>query len=238
MRQLVLWDVDGTLVDFQGLGSSIYADAFRAATGEELRHQPVTTGRTEWAIIDALLAVHGIQATDDLRRSFFDAIDQATMQAAPDLAARGKVLPGVATVLTHLARLDVVQSLATGNTPTVAHIKLNVLRVGHQLDLKIGSYGTDSPYRPDLVKHAINRATEHRGAIPGATIVVGDTPWDIDAARAHGVVAVGIATGAFNEEELDSSGATLTLPALGTPQHRQRLYDLLGIDPPPEPPET
>jgi phosphoglycolate phosphatase-like HAD superfamily hydrolase len=138
-------------------------------------------------------------------------------------------LPGVAPVLDQLARLNIVQSLATGNTPAVARIKLSALRVGHQLDLKIGSYGTDSPLRPDLVKHAIDRATKHHGAIPGAVIVVGDTPWDMDAACAHGAVAVGIATGAYTEEELASSGARLALPSLGTPQHRQRLYRLLGI---------
>lgn len=230
MKLLILWDVDGTLVDFQGLASSIYAEAFQSVTGIELLHEPVTTGRTEWAIIDALLAAHDIPSTDELRTAFFAAIDQSTARMVSELAARGRVLPGVAITLVHLAGIpNVVQSVATGNTPTVAHRKLHVLGLAHLVDLDVGGYGTDSPHRPDLVKHAIKRATQRHGMAPERVIVVGDTPWDIEAARAHGAIAVGLATGAFSEEEPHEVGAALCLAGLRTGPQRYRLYGTLGI---------
>jgi len=119
--------------------------------------------------------------------------------------------------------------VAAGNTPTVAHRKLHALGLAHLVDLDVGGYGTDSPHRPELVKHAIKRATQRHGMAPERVIVVGDTPWDIEAARAHGAIAVGLATGAFSEEEPHEVGAALCLAGLRTGPQRYRLYGTLGI---------
>lgn len=230
MRRLVLWDIDGTLVDFSGLRSSIYANAFRTVTGMDLRRELVTTGRTEWAIVDDLLHTHGIPPTADLRRSVFDAIDRATEQAAPELVTHGRVLPGVAVMLTHLAHSHaVVQSLATGNTPAVARIKLEAVGLACHLNLDIGGFGTDSPHRPDIVKQAVARAAALLGAAPVQVIVVGDTPWDVKAARAHGAVAVGLATGKFTADDLCRAGASPCMANIGTTARRQILCRLLAL---------
>jgi len=56
---------------------------------------------------------------------------------------------------------------------------------------------------PDLVKAALARAD----AEPGEAVMVGDTPWDVHAARGAGVETIAVLTGGFAIEELRESGA-------------------------------
>ena len=56
---------------------------------------------------------------------------------------------------------------------------------------------------PDLVKAALDRV----GGEPGDAVMVGDTPWDVHAARRAGVETIAVLTGGFAIEELKESGA-------------------------------
>ena len=56
---------------------------------------------------------------------------------------------------------------------------------------------------PDLVRSALERA----GGDPGEAVMVGDTPWDIHAARGAGVPTISVRTGGFGADELREAGA-------------------------------
>jgi HAD superfamily hydrolase (TIGR01509 family) len=56
---------------------------------------------------------------------------------------------------------------------------------------------------PDLVKAALERV----GGGPAESVMVGDTPWDVHAARRAGVETIAVLTGGFAIEELKESGA-------------------------------
>jgi HAD superfamily hydrolase (TIGR01509 family) len=56
---------------------------------------------------------------------------------------------------------------------------------------------------PDLVKAALEKA----GADAGDAVMVGDTPWDIEAARDAGVDTIAVITGGFSRAELEEAGA-------------------------------
>jgi len=58
--------------------------------------------------------------------------------------------------------------------------------------------------QPDLVGVALERV----GASPAEAVMVGDSPWDVEAAGRAGVPAVGVLTGGFSREELLEAGAT------------------------------
>ncbi len=58
---------------------------------------------------------------------------------------------------------------------------------------------------PDLVRAALDRAGENGGA--GQAVMVGDTPWDIEAARKANVPTIAVRTGGFGAEELREAGA-------------------------------
>src|SRR4051794_14088313 len=63
---------------------------------------------------------------------------------------------------------------------------------------------------PDLVKAALDKA----GAEPGDAVMLGDTPWDCEAAKRAGVETVALMTGGFSEQELTEAGAVSVFESL------------------------
>lgn len=221
---LVLWDVDQTLVLARGVGSAIYGVAFRELFGRELPVVKVSmAGRTDRAIALDILAAGGIseprEHIDD-----FQAIQAAHAPSmAPQIVANGQVLPGVPAALAAVARgrpgLRVIQSVLTGNVRAMSDVKLASLGLAQSLDLESGAYGTESEIRADLVPIAQRNAKARYGEdfSGAATVLVGDTPLDVEAALTAGARAVAVATGAFTFEDLVEAGADAVLPDLTDP---------------------
>jgi phosphoglycolate phosphatase-like HAD superfamily hydrolase len=111
---------------------------------------------------------------------------------------------------------DVVQALLTGNIRALAEVKLAALGLGGHLDFDVGAYGDVHEVRSELVGPARRKAALAYGADFGgeATVLVGDTPLDIEAALVTGARAVGVATGHFSVAELNAAGAHAVLPDL------------------------
>jgi HAD superfamily hydrolase (TIGR01509 family) len=63
---------------------------------------------------------------------------------------------------------------------------------------------------PDIVHSALDKA----GAEPEDAVMVGDTPWDIEAARDAGVATIAVMTGGFSEQELEDAGALRVFPTI------------------------
>lgn len=80
--------------------------------------------------------------------------------------------------------------MLTGNTRTVAALKLRAFGLDRYLDLDIGAYGTDDDIRANLVKIARQRVEAARGIRfgPATTVLIGDTPHDVTAAGADAVL--------------------------------------------------
>ncbi|MGM1063083.1 HAD family hydrolase [Saccharothrix sp. Mg75] len=214
MNTLVLWDIDRTLVDAGGLGVDWYRTALRAAAGLDMVREPDFAGRTERAITLELLALHELDATEELIARLHDELIDAARRQHALLTERGRALPGALEVVRALAgRDDVVQTLVTGNLVEVARFKLAPFGLDEHLDFDIGGYGTLSEHRPELVLEAVRLASAKHGREFRA-VVVGDTPHDVDAALRHGAVAVGVATGRSSAEELREAGAHVVLADL------------------------
>jgi phosphoglycolate phosphatase-like HAD superfamily hydrolase len=110
----------------------------------------------------------------------------------------------------------VVQSVVTGNIREAAYEKLSAFDLLGPIDLEVGGYGCDSGARSVLVRLARERAqVKYTVALPARQVVVfGDTSHDIEAARANGAVAIGVATGSCSAQELVDAGADAVLPSL------------------------
>jgi phosphoglycolate phosphatase-like HAD superfamily hydrolase len=52
---------------------------------------------------------------------------------------------------------------------------------------------------------------------PGEVIVVGDTPLDVDAAKAVGAISLGVASGKYPVDDLRRAGADFVLGSLDEP---------------------
>jgi phosphoglycolate phosphatase len=226
-RLLVLWDVDYTLLDAGGAGMQLYRIAFGELFGGEPPVPAPMSGRTDRAIALEVLTLAGIPDPGRHIAAF-----QAVMAAhAPELAdvirSGGTALPGAIQALAALAAAGgngaggngaggVVQALLTGNIRALAEVKLGALGLTSHLDLDVGAYGDVHEVRSELVGPARRQAALAYGAdFSGeATILVGDTPLDIEAALVTGARAVGVATGHFSVADLTAAGAHAVLPDL------------------------
>ena len=224
---LVLWDVDHTLINAGGVGVQVYERAFRELYSLDVPSVRINmAGRTDRAIAIEMLTVAGLTDPHGQVAEFQAVQARYAPTLAPELAARGRVLPGVREVIAAIAAgprpgLQIVQSLLTGNVRELAEVKLGSLGLTEHLDLDAGAYGTESEIRADLVPVARANAARRYGAdFSGpATVLVGDTPLDVEAALATGARAVGVGTGGFTADELLAAGAHAALPDLSdTPQ--------------------
>jgi phosphoglycolate phosphatase len=206
----VLWDVDHTLIETRGVGRAIYFRAFPAATGKPLAKLASVSGRTELDIMAETLRINGIQPTDGMVAKLAAALIQGYEDARGELRTVGRALPGAHDVLAGLANEPAIhQSVLTGNLREVARIKLEVFGLDCYLDLASGAYGDDDSDRPKLVTLAQQRAGDRTGVVFGndATVLVGDTPKDVEAGLAAGVRVMGVATGKTSAQELRHAGA-------------------------------
>jgi len=217
----VLWDVDFTLIDTNGAGRRLYRTALRDMYGLELPRRTVQFGgRTDSAIALDVLALAGVPDPRGQLQRFQDYLSRLAEDLWEDVRQNGRVLPGAEDILAALAMgatgQPVVQSLLTGNLPELARVKLSALQLTEHLDLTIGAYGDISADRADLVQVAQARATARHGVdFSGRrTVLVGDTPSDVDAALAHGASVVAVATGSFSAAQLAQAGAHVVLPDL------------------------
>jgi phosphoglycolate phosphatase-like HAD superfamily hydrolase len=98
----------------------------------------------------------------------------------------------------------------------MAALKLRRAGLGAGLDLDAGAYGDVHEVRAELVTAARHAARQLYGLdFPGAaTVLVGDTPLDVEAALATGARAVAVATGSYPAADLTAAGAHVVLPDL------------------------
>jgi phosphoglycolate phosphatase-like HAD superfamily hydrolase len=108
------------------------------------------------------------------------------------------------------------QGVVTGNLRAVARVKLEAFDLARFLDLDASAYGDDHRVRAELVVIARQRATERTGTTfgPVSTIVIGDTPRDVEAGRTAGARVVAVASGRSDVNELRDAGAVDVLPDL------------------------
>jgi phosphoglycolate phosphatase len=209
---LVLWDVDYTLVAADGLGTRLYEVVFAEMFGRELTAVAPKAGRTDRAIVGDTLALSGIPVSEV--GPFLASLTRAAEAGGVPGAVRP--LPGAAGAIAALAAAGIRQSVLTGNIRPMAALKLARAGLRDHLDLDAGAYGDTHEVRSELVTAARRAAGQVYGAdFPGtATVLVGDTPLDVEAALATGARVVAVATGSYSAAELASAGAHVVLPDL------------------------
>lgn len=200
--RVILFDIDGTLIRTGGAGKAAMEGALLAAFGVPgIRNTVSYSGRTDWAIGRDLLAAHGVDPTEANRRLLQEAY-LARLPAALDTHG-GVVCPGVGELLAALGtRPDTVVGLLTGNVRAGARVKLGHFGLWDRF--ACGGFGDDLFDRDDVARAALADARAHAGESldPADVWVIGDTPLDVQCARAIGAKAVVVATGWHTADEL------------------------------------
>ena len=211
---LLLFDIDGTLVDTGGKGmAALRKTAVEVFGGDG---PPLDlAGSTDLGILENLYVHFKMDATEEQTHRFFDAYHrhlEASLEANP---ADGKVLDGVFELLERLVSVKNAQlGLLTGNTSLGAEIKLRHYGLGHHFTF--GAYGSDRADRNLLGAIALERAFAMTGHAFQAdrTLIIGDTPKDIACAHAIGAKCLAVATGQFTAAQLEAAGADWVLGSL------------------------
>jgi phosphoglycolate phosphatase-like HAD superfamily hydrolase len=218
--QLILWDIDGTLLMPKGVGRAAtrlaMLEVFKTDAGLETHY---FGGKTDWQTLLDLLPPQGFTeaAIRELLPTYADSVAQHMSRIIVDYAV--EQCPGAHALVTELhKRGKPLQGLVTGNTYSIAPIKLRA--GGFDPDwFVVGAYGTESPDRNALPPLAVERAEKLLGQkiAPEQVIVIGDTPADVACAKAIGAVSVAVKTGyATSHDELVNSQPDYLLDDLTT----------------------
>ena len=217
--QLILWDIDGTLVSTAGHGRYAFFEAFETVFGRPLEDDPPVAmgGRTDHSIALEILELGGVDDAERHLPAMFDALHAALKHRAGAIANEGSPQPGVREAIAAIDdRGGAIQSLLTGNIESNAHVKLGAFGIDELVDMDVGGYGSDHGVRAELVGIAREKTRAKHGVdVPVERVtLIGDTPLDIEAAHANGARAVAVATGPYTVEELEQAGPEAALPDL------------------------
>ncbi len=232
VRRLILFDIDGTLVDTMGAGLVSLRNGFYTAFPEcKGRDFPPLDlgGATDSGVARFLFEHFAVEPSTEARERFFHSY-------AEDLVSRflkseetqGSALPGVLPLLEALSKDDRFEiALLTGNTMRGAFIKLERYQIDHHF--KTGGFGDDDADRNRLGPIALARAAEVHGEafVAENTLVVGDTLKDIQCARAFGAKVLAVSTGTVSRAVLEDAGPDALLSNLAKSEEALAKIEML-----------
>lgn len=213
----MLFDIDGTLIDSDGAGGAALLSALHSEFDVQDARPVVLHGRTDRGIIAELLHHNGVAATPENVRRLCSRYFR-TLPA--ELARRsGRVLPGVHQILREVESVDACHvGLLTGNMSVSARMKLD--HFGLWDFFRFGIFGDAVAHRPELSQPALAGVREQVGRhLPARQIIiVGDTPLDVELAKAMNARCLAVCTGGVDAATLEAAGACRVLPDLSQTQ--------------------
>jgi phosphoglycolate phosphatase-like HAD superfamily hydrolase len=196
-----LFDIDGTLLRSQ---DRVHVEAFfssvKTVMGRDLDLSPVVlSGNTDPGILRD--AFHAAELEDSEWHPALEAIlDLMRSEVlAQREAMRVRVMPGVEATLQHLQARGAALGVATGNLESIGWLKIEL--AGLREWFRFGGFSDRFILRAEMIAHAAAMARAIAGA-NASVCVVGDTPFDISAARANALPVIAVATGHYSFDEL------------------------------------
>lgn len=214
----IFCDIDGTLLQAPGAGSSAFGDAFAEVFGVPVDMSHINfAGATDIRVLAQLMREQHLSSDPVLEQRFFERLPfylDRNMTSAPPI-----VFPGVEEFLGRVSKHWGL-GLVTGNIKACAHIKLKHAGIDSFFS-DIGGFGDDDGDRNKMAALALERAGS-----PERAFLLGDTPSDVEAARANGMVSVAVCNGQYDRATLEAEGADLVVDSFDAADH---LFQALGV---------
>ncbi len=218
MRGLILFDIDGTLLQ---AGDRDHQRAFVSAM-KQVYGLPATldgvplAGMLDSQIARLALSRHGL-SDDEIDAGLARMIETMGEHYAEAIAEQSRVervLPGVVEVAQRLQTATFALGVLTGNARSVAHVKLAAAGIVQYF--AFGAFGDSARERGHLVEVAWSEAETRYGVsfAPRQTLLIGDTPRDIEAAHANQARVIAVATGRFSVDVLSEHEPDAVFPDL------------------------
>lgn len=199
-RQAFLFDLDGTLID------SVYQHvlAWREALEAGGIHLAVwrihrQIGMSGGLFVNALARETG----HTLSAEQAEHIHQVHGESFKRYASQVRALPGAVDLLAYLTKAGVPWAIATSGRYESARLSLDLLEVGDDVPIVTRDMVRHAKPDPDLFL----AAAEKLGVSVSDSVVIGDSIWDLLAARRARALGVGLLSGGYGREELERAGA-------------------------------
>jgi HAD superfamily hydrolase (TIGR01509 family) len=196
----ILFDLDGTLVD------SVYHHvlAWREALDEAGIELAVWRIHRKIGMSGGLFAQALVRETGGpLDPALIERLQRLHIDAYRRLAGHVHPLPGARELLAHLTRLGIRWAIATSGRAESAAATVSLLGIGKDVPVVTRDLVQQGKPDPDLFVEAARRL----GVQIGDAVVVGDSVWDLLAARRARALGVGLLSGGYGREELERAGA-------------------------------
>lgn len=195
-----LFDLDGTLVDSVYQHVLAWREALEAE-GIELAvwriHRRI--GMSGGLFVNALLRETHITVTPEQVARLSKLHHDAYLR----LSGQVRALPGAKALLARLTELDVPWAIATSGRMQTARRILDLLDIPENIPIVTRDQVPYAKPDPDLFLAAAARLN-----VPiEASVVIGDSVWDLLAARRARALGVGLLSGGYGQEELERAGA-------------------------------
>jgi HAD superfamily hydrolase (TIGR01549 family) len=214
-----LFDLDGTLVDSVYQHVLAWREALEA-TGIELAvwriHRRI--GMSGGLLVNALLRETGREVT----AAEIATIQRLHTEAYGRLAKQVRILPGARELLSYLTEAGVRWAIATSGRAENARPALDILGMGPGATVVTRDQVQYAKPDPDLFMAAADRL----GVELQDAIVVGDSVWDMLAARRARALGVGLLSGGYGQDELERAGA---YRVYNEPMDLMRHLDEVGV---------
>lgn len=193
LRPGVLVDLDGTLIDSNYLHTLAWSRALADAG--------------EWAPMNAihrLIGMGGDQLVPELLGHDCPAASEERPARYKELMDEVKAFPGAGDLIRHLSAVGLAVVIATSSPKD--ELEAGLERVGANEGIEATTSADDvSSSKPDPA--VFLTAMELAALDPARTLAIGDSVWDIEAAKRAGIGCVGVESGGFSHFELGRAGA-------------------------------
>ena len=208
MTRLVVFDVDGTLVDSQHLIVAAMAEAFDAA-GHALPERARILSVVGLSLHEAMIALAPhLPDTETLRLAGLYRDSFVAQRAAGGEGAQAPLYPGALDALTRLGGAEgTVLGVATGKARRGLDHLFACFPIGHLFATTQTADDHPSKPHPSMLQAALAET----GVEAGRSVMVGDTEYDILMGRAAGMATVGVAWGYHPRARLAAAGADVII---------------------------
>jgi len=188
---VVLFDLDGTVVDSGGIILASMRHATRTVLGREISDEALMAAVGGPGLEAQMRDLGGDEHLDELVRVY-----RAHNEPLHD---RLELFAGMDDVLLRLKEEGRKLGLVSAKRRTTVELAFAATAIGHLFDVVVG--GDEAPRQkpaPDTLLVALERL----GAAPADAVYVGDSPFDMSAAKAGGLHAIGVTWGGVHDRSL------------------------------------
>ena len=195
----LIFDLDGTLVDTVETRIEAWLRTFEEFGIPAQRREVAKLIGSDGRRLARVVAQAAGRAIDD---GLSEEIDRRAGEIYSELNTDPRPLPGARELLQALDGMGVRWAIATSSRPEQVGKSIDSLELSRAPTIIDGSRVEHAKPAPDLLLFAAREL----GVEPSRAWYVGDSIWDMQAARAAGMPAIGVASGSATAEELEAAG--------------------------------